>query len=460
MIVEAFPLRTLDLMGSALLAAILLAACGRPDDTVREDVTASAVETASVSVALSFRERLALSGEAVAEAELVTRHDGADEPAVIAMAREAFDGRQVPLTLTIEYAPSEVPSNAELAVVGRIIDPVTGHVWVMPQDATFSAANRTAELGMIMLERSGHGAGGPRSFTCADGTVLTVTWLDPDLEIEWREETHTLSPVIAASGARFETGERDSDDWRMFWSRGQHAMLGLPLQDPLSCEADPMPAEPQPEEAAIEAEAPVYTASGNEPGWLLRLSGDTAEYLGNYGEVRVSGTVSAREALEEDVTRLTVEAADAITLVAEIAARRCSDTMTGLTYPDTVAVILGETRYTGCGGDAESLLTGGAWSVTHIAGEEVPGPRAVTLEFDGEGRVAGQGPCNRYSAAYQMTGEGLVLSQGVSTRMACVSEIMALETTFLDILQGSLTVHIHEDGVLNLGEGRILAVRE
>ena len=451
-------MRTQDLMGSALLATVLLAACGSPDDAIREDAPARAVETASVSVALSFRERLALSGAAVAEAELVTTHNGADEPVVIAMAREAFDGRQVPLTLTIEYAPSEVPSNAELAVVGRIIDPVSGHIWVMPQDAAFPAAHRTAELGMIMLERSGHGAGGPRSFTCADGTVLTVTWLDPDLEIEWGEETHTLSPVVAASGARFETGERDSEDWRMFWSRGQHAMLGLPMQDPLSCEADPVP-EPVPA-AEPGGSDPVYTASGNEPGWLLRLSGDTAEYLGNYGEVRITGPVTRREALDEGVSRLTVEATDGIVLLAEITNLRCPDTMTGVTYPDTVAVVLGEARYTGCGGDAESLLTGGAWTVTHIAGEDVPGPRAVTLEFDGEGRVAGQGPCNRYSAAYQMTGEGLVLSQGVSTRMACVSELMELERVFLEIMQGSVTVHIDEDDVLNLGEGRILAVRE
>jgi len=454
-------LRTQDLMGSALLATVLLAACGSPDDTVREDAPARAVETASVSVALSFRERLALSGEAVAEADLVTTHNGADEPVVIAMAREAFDGRQVPLTLTIEYAPSEVPSNAELAVVGRIIDPATGHVWVMPQDATFSAANHTAELGMIMLERSGHGAGPARTYTCADDSVLTVSWLDPDLELEWQGETRTLSPVVAASGARFEAGDREGDDWIMFWSRGQFAMLGLPRQDPLSCEADPLPA-PQAEEVPPEAAAEdtTYSARGNEPGWLLRLDGDAVEYLGNYGEVRISGTVSAREALEEDVTRLSVEAADAITLVAEIAARRCSDTMTGLTYPDTVTITLGEARYSGCGGDPESLLTGGAWTVTHIAGEEVPGPRAVTMEFDGEGRVAGQGPCNRYSASYQLTGEGLVISQGVSTRMACVAELMSLENVFLDTFQGSLPANIDDDGTLSLGEGRILAVRE
>ena len=95
-----------------------------------------------------------------------------------------------------------------------------------------------------------------------------------------------------------------------------------------------------------------------------------------------------------------------------------------------------------------------------LPGDEVPGPRAVTLEFDGNGRLSGQAPCNRYSASYQLTGDGIVLGEGVSTRMACAGDLMELESSFLSIIQGSLPVSIDENGTLSLGEGRILAVRE
>lgn len=457
-------MRTLFLSVWLGAGALALAACGAGDDAAAPDGAANGASTdmASVSVALSYRERIALSDTAIAQADLVATPQGAGGPFVIARSEIELGGRQVPAELTIEYDPSAIPASGELAVSGRIIDRATGMTWHTPQDASFAAGNRTADLGMIMLERAAHAGSEPRRFTCEDATGFTASYVSPHVDLVLDGESVRLDPVVSASGARFEAGEAGTENHILFWSRGNSALFARGGADPVTCEAEMLPEPVAEEPAAPEAasDEAAYIARGNEPGWLLRLSGDEAEYLGSYGEVRIAGRVTAREALEEGESRLTIEGSDGTVLTASISDLRCSDTMTGVTYPDTVAVTLGEESFSGCGGDAESLLTGGAWTVTHVAGQEVPGPRAVTLEFDGQGRLSGQGPCNRYSAGYQLTGEGLIISQGVSTRMACVSDLMALESVFLETLQGSLSTNIDEEGVLSLGEGRILAVRE
>ncbi|MFN3835160.1 MAG: META domain-containing protein [Glycocaulis sp.] len=451
-------MRALLLFSCLASAGALLGACSGADEAASGQTAAPAeAAQAQVTLALTFRERIALGPEAIAEAQLIALGTSADSPALVAQVSESLSGRQVPVDLTLSYDPSDVPASSQLAVTGRILDRTDGRVWVTAQEAVFAAGNRLSDLGMIMLERAGHGSEAGRAYTCEDGSTLTVSYAGPDITLLRGAETYHLPPVIAASGARFETGEPGADGHVLFWSRGAQALFASAGSEPVSCEAASEP-EPAPEPAPHTGEE--YLARGNEPGWLLRLSGDTAEYLGNYGDTRLAGQVVSREALEEDRTRLIIETPEGDRLVAEISAQRCQDSMAGLTYPDTVRVMHGDEAYSGCGGDAESLLTGGAWTVTHIAGAQVPGERAVTMEFDGEGHVAGQAPCNRYSASYQMTGEGLIISQAVSTRMACENAIMALESTFFEIFQGSLPASIDEDGVLSLGEGRILAARE
>lgn len=457
-------MRTLSLSLWLCACALVMTGCGAGDDaaTAGDAANGAVPATASVSVALSYRERIALSEDAVAEADLIATRQGSGEPVIIAQARADLGGRQVPAQLVIDYDPAAIPALSELAVSGRIIDRATGMTWHTPQDASFAAGNRTADLGMIILERASHASAEAREFICDEGSRFTASYVSPQVELVLGGETFRLDPVISASGARFEAGEAGTDSHILFWSRGSSALFARGTAEPVSCEAEALPEPVIEEPAAPEpvADEVAYIARGNEPGWLLRLSGDEAEYLGSYGEVRIAGRVTAREALDEGESRLVISGDEGVALIASISDVRCTDTMTGLTYPDTVTVTVDEESFSGCGGDAESLLTGGAWTVTHVAGQEVPGPRAVTLEFDGEGRLSGQGPCNRYSAGYQLTGEGLIISQGLSTRMACVSDLMALETVFLETLQGSLSASIDEDGALSLGEGRIIAIRE
>lgn len=445
------------------LTAFALSGCGPDAETARGGLHDESVQTASVTFAVAYRERVALGENAIAEAQLLAFEPGSDRPELVAEARETFDGRQVPLDLTLTYDPHSVASDRELAVTGRILDPDSAQVWITPEDARFPAGNPTADLGVIMLVRSNYAASDDIAYRCDNGPDFSARYDTPELVLTLGDTAYRFSPTPTASGARFEANE--SDGPRAFWSRGTGAMVRFEDEGEwVSCETSAYLPEPATQEEPAPSEPPqpaIYTARGNEPGWILRLSGGEAEYLGNYGETSLAGRVAGREAVDENTNLLTIESQGGRRFTVQIEHTICQDTMAGLSYPDTVTVTLDETQfYSGCGGDAESLLAGDVWRVTHIAGEEVPGPRAVTLEFDGEGRLSGQAPCNRYSAGYQMTGEGIVLERGISTRMACAADLMRLEATFLSIIEGSLPASIDEQGTLSLGEGRILAVRE
>ncbi|WP_170175504.1 META domain-containing protein [Glycocaulis alkaliphilus] len=445
----------------ATAALLLTAGCGQNGQAVQGDGTGSAAGTASVTFAVAYRERIALGDNAIVEAQLLAFEPGSDRPELVSEAREPFNGRQVPIDLTLTYDPEAVATDRELAVSGRILDPDSAQVWITPEDARFPAGNPAADLGVIMLVRSNHAASDDTAYMCDDGQSFSARYHAPDITLTMGDAAYILASVPAASGARFEAGSDEGP--RAFWSRGEGALVRFETDGEwVQCQSSAyLPEESESDADQPEPEPAVYTARGNEPGWILRLAGGEAEYLGDYGETRLSGRVTGRAALDEETNVLTVSGDDGELFTIQITHTICQDSMAGLSYPDTVTITLGDVEtYSGCGGDAESLLAGEVWRVTHVAGEEVPGPRAVTMEFDGQGRLSGQAPCNRYSASYQMTGEGIVLGQGVSTRMACAGDLMALETTFLGIIQGSLPASIDTDGVLSLGEGRIIAVRE
>lgn len=62
----------------------------------------------------------------------------------------------------------------------------------------------------------------------------------------------------------------------------------------------------------------------------------------------------------------------------------------------------------------------------------LPTERPITMQWDADGRVHGQGPVNRYFGAVSRPSDGSILWQGAlgSTRMAGSPEAMALESEF------------------------------
>ena len=206
-----------------------------------------------------------------------------------------------------------------------------------------------------------------------------------------------------------------------------------------------------------ELSAPPFVARGHEPGWILRIVDSTMTYIGNYG----SDTVTARVAsMSTDGNVTTYATAPANKLTATVKAETCADGATGMPHPYTVAVTHDTTTVHGCGGEPSSLLMGETWTVTEIASVATSGTRP-TMTFMIAGNAAGTTSCNRYSAPYRLSGEGLTFGAAISTKMACPPPVMDQEVRFLQILARVTRFEITADGALRLltDDGQAIVAR-
>ncbi|WP_304617424.1 META domain-containing protein [Paracoccus sp. (in: a-proteobacteria)] len=81
-----------------------------------------------------------------------------------------------------------------------------------------------------------------------------------------------------------------------------------------------------------------------------------------------------------------------------------------------------------------ALESGQRFAVTQIEGQ--PAPADVTLEVVEAGRLAGQGPCNRWFANFNQDGAILRIGPAGATRMACLDEArMDAENGFFAALE-------------------------
>jgi heat shock protein HslJ len=97
---------------------------------------------------------------------------------------------------------------------------------------------------------------------------------------------------------------------------------------------------------------------------------------------------------------------------------------------------------------ATPQLTGTTWRAETIMGRPVLDASASTITFEADGRIHGQGCCNRYFGSSTVDGAQLALGQLGSTRMACAEALMDQETRFFQALQGAERWTIDEDGLL------------
>lgn len=374
---------------------------------------------------LVYRERIALPPAAHALVEV----RGADD-ALLAAARLETEGRQVPIPFTLEM-PAGVAGTLRAALFqGGEPLWVSAGVAVAPGDAA-------VDLGALALTRF-EATGFAHRLTCG-GRDVTVGFVDDRAILEAGGERYELARVRTASGAKFEAAD---DPGTYFWSKGETALVSLAgALLPECAVAVPRPAEP-------------FRARGNEPGWHLEIKGGRILLVTDYGAERRRAALPPA-ALEPGAVVYTVAAWDA---VIRIAHTLCHDDMTGMPYPETVTVELAERTLRGCGGEAEELLVGPVWVVEAIGGVAVVDAARATLDFRPDGEVHGGASCNRYSATYTLTGEGLTIAPGATTRMACAEALMDQERRFLAALAEVGRFDLDAGGALSLfaADGRVL----
>lgn len=222
----------------------------------------------------------------------------------------------------------------------------------------------------------------------------------------------TLQQAVSASGARYVAeGETETS----LWFKGDQASLVLEGTEYPQC-------------APVDAVIEPFRASGNEPFWNLALDGGemtlvrlnegalpAQRYVAgdNAGEYRSEGDPSLRLQVRDEL---------------------CRDDMSGMPHPQRVTLEVDGATLTGCGGDPARLLQGGEWVIEDINGGGIIDRSRVTLNFWQDGRVTGRASCNNLMGQYQLSGEGLSISQAATTRMACPPSLMEQEQRVLTTL--------------------------
>ena len=379
----------------------------------------------AVEGVLTYGARIALPPEAHAIVEI----RGVDD-ALLAETRWRTEGRQVPLPFTLE-----MPAGVEGRLRGGVFrggEPL----WVSPPVA-IAAGDEPLDVGEVDL--APFPPMGFASRMSCGGREVGVGFVDDRAILEVDGTRHELAPVRTASGAKFEAPD---DPGTYFWSKGETAMVSLDGALLPECRlAVPRPAQP-------------FRARGNEPGWHLDIADGRVVLVTDYGAERREASLPAADFRPGEVVyevapwEATIRVADTL----------CRDTMTGMPYPKTVTVALPDRTLAGCGGEAVDLLTGPVWVVAAIAGADVVDGARATLDFRPGGRLTGRASCNRYTAGFTLTGEGLTLSPAASTKMACAEALMDQEARFFAALGEVARFDIGADGALLLlaADGRVL----
>lgn len=282
------------------------------------------------------------------------------------------------------------------------------------------------------------------AWRCGDRTVALESGPGDRLRMTVAGEAFEVYPVPAASGAKYEAA---GDPSTFLWTKGERAMLEVH-------------GERAPECVAVAPGTATLTAHGNEPGWRVDIDAMRLVLLLDYGRRRLETSAPAAESVPGGWRYRTTTTDGPLLITVREAV--CEDSMTGMPYPLTVTVTLGERSLTGCGGEADTLLRGGEWRVVEIDGQPPVAGSRTTLRFGTDGRVTGHASCNRYTAGYRLTGEELHIGAPVATKMACPDPILAQEARFLTILGATRRFAVRPDGslVLDAGtEGRIVARR-
>lgn len=341
----------------------------------------------------------------------------------LAEARFQSGGRQVPIPFSMTL-PDGVSATIRAALV------LDGQPLWVSDAIVVPAGTAPVALGDVVMNRY-QPMGFASTLRCGD-TRLKVGFFEDRAVLETDADRLVLSQVAAASGAKFEDPQ---DPGTYYWTKGDTALVSLEGEVLPECVAVP----PEPEQP--------YRARGTEPFWSLTIVGGMVELIPNIGQTP----------LRAKLPRAALAGADFVFdmaaqgMVVRLSETICHDLMSGTPFPQTVSVTMQDRTLDGCGGESMDLLAGVEWIVHEIGGAGLVADSVVTLEFDAvTRRLAGRSGCNRYNAAFELSGEGLSIGPAASTRMACAPDLMEQEQRFLADLQRISRFDIDPNGALLL----------
>ena len=102
-------------------------------------------------------------------------------------------------------------------------------------------------------------------------------------------------------------------------------------------------------------------------------------------------------------------------------------------------------------------MTGISWRPAVIGSSLIAADSGMTISFDVDGSIKGNGGCNGFFGSLQQSGSGIEVGPLGATQMACKEPVMALEKRFLDAVQKTRGFQEGSDGAQLLdGDGNVL----
>lgn len=125
------------------------------------------------------------------------------------------------------------------------------------------------------------------------------------------------------------------------------------------------------------------------------------------------------------------------------------------------AFVILKGRQPGADGDAVTpqSIAGTRWRVQSILDEPVADTVTLTVEFDGEGSIFGDGGCNLYSGSLEGGASGITVTGLRSTRKACAEEVMQREAALFAALGDTASVRGGDDALTFLSEDGAVALQ-
>ena len=193
----------------------------------------------------------------------------------------------------------------------------------------------------------------------------------------------------------------------------------------------------------------IYTARGNEPGWILKMNGNALDYVGDYGETKIAVAAPEVRASFNGMRYIS----DRLTV--DVTYSHCTDDMSGKRFADTVTVMADGKQVRGCGGRAlpPESLNDTTWTIVMI--DQMPVLEGVQTEVRfADGRMSGSAGCNRFNGTYSISNNVLTFGPITSTEMMCPEKQMAQEAKFLALLARELTTRYSVQGNLILANDK------
>ncbi|MCI1192968.1 META domain-containing protein [Calidifontimicrobium sp. SYSU G02091] len=399
-----------------------------------------------VTGSLSYRARIALPPDAQAVVELrdvTAPGDGR----VVAERRWATQGRQVPLPFELAVDRRALVDGRRYALRAAVL--FDGRpAWVSDTVTVDVRVAGPVALGTLWLA-SAPDLAFASAWQCGDVEVRLGIGRGERVTMTVGARRHEMRQVPTASGARYEAVD-DPTTW--LWTRGDRATLSLRGRAQPECVAQTPPAGGTTPPTA-------WTARGHEPSWRLDVDARRLVLELDVGRRRIEVPAPPAQPLRDGWRQVTTTRDGPLAVT--VRERVCADVATGMPHPLQVSVSLGARTYSGCGGDPRELLVGDEWRVERLDGRAPVDRSRITLRFGNDGRLTGSASCNRFSAPWQLHGEGLRIGPAVATRMACPPPLMDQEDRFLRLLERVTRFEIAADGALVLvaGDGDRLVAR-